>query len=128
RGLLLDGKGGPIDKRNPQDIRATVFARTIGPGKSDVARYALEVKGRVRVTARLRYRKFDPAYTRYAIPKDTPVLPSLVIAEDSLVIGERPASPVPLWERWNDYGAALLDQNDTRGAAVAFENVALLAP
>jgi tetratricopeptide (TPR) repeat protein len=133
RTLFLDKNGHPIDKRNPQDIRATVFGRSIGPGKSDLARYRLSVPAgaqTVTVTARLKYRKFDPAYTRFALPEKTPELPVILMAEDAVTLGAAPAktkAPAP-WERWNDYGAALLEQGDTRGAAHAFEQVSLLAP
>jgi tetratricopeptide (TPR) repeat protein len=125
KALFLDATSHPIDRRNPQDIRATVFARTIGPGKSDMARYRIELAGRARVTARLHYRKFDRHYTDYA---GTEPVPDTVIAQDSLVLGGEKKTDVPLWERWNDYGAALLDQNDTRGAALAFGAVSRLAP
>ena len=135
RTLFLDPKGHPIDKRNPQDIRATVFGRSIGPGKSDLARYRLSIPEgaqAVTVTARLNYRKFDPAYTRFALPEKTPELPVIRMAEDTVTLAtgsreEATKAPLP-WERWNDYGAALLEQGDTRAAARAFEQVSLLAP
>jgi tetratricopeptide (TPR) repeat protein len=125
KALFLDEKGGTIDKRNPQDIRAKVFARTIGPSKSDMARYHLALTGKTKVTARLFYRKFTKQYTDYA---GTPEVPPVLVAERSLTLGEDSKVDIPLWERWNDYGVALLDQNDTRAAARAFEEVSRLAP
>lgn len=141
RALFLDKTGEPIARRNPQDIRATVVARTIGPSRSDVARYRLVVPEgttKLDVRARLRYRKLDPAYARYSLGGE-PAAPMLVCdcASDSKTIaldgGESDlttssTTKVPLWERWNDYGVGLLDQGDTRGAVRAFGEAARLAP
>ncbi|HZV02059.1 MAG TPA: tetratricopeptide repeat protein [Planctomycetota bacterium] len=125
KALFLDPTGHVIDRRNPQDIRATVFARTIGPSKSDLARYRVTVPAGAKITARLRYRKFDQHYSTYS---GTEEIPALTIAQDSVTLGTARKPQAPLWERWNDYGVALLDQNDTRGAARAFSEVARLAP
>jgi Flp pilus assembly protein TadD len=84
RSLLLDEHGNPINKRNAWAARSVAYVRLIPPGAADTVHYRLDVPkdagGRVRVTARVKYRKFawwntqwafagvrDPAQGRYAI-------------------------------------------------------------
>ena len=95
-----------------------------------------DVTAPVTVTARLLYRKFDTEYMRF-VEKDPEYkndLPVLVLAEDHLtfpVVGSeaKPANPpsaIDPWQRWNDYGIALLRKGrlgELRQAAQAFEEV-----
>jgi Tfp pilus assembly protein PilF len=65
--------------------------------------------------------------------KGVPVLPIIVMAEDSLELKVIPAvAPEPKpkivltsddWTRWNDYGIGLFLQGDLTGAAAAFEKI-----
>jgi tetratricopeptide (TPR) repeat protein len=97
----------------------------------------------------LKYRKFDKTYTDYIArgvrPGDRPLrghepgqpyrndLPITVLAEDSVVFpvagvtldAPNPASSVPAWERWNDYGIGLFlkGKAELRQAAEAFAEV-----
>jgi tetratricopeptide (TPR) repeat protein len=65
--------------------------------------------------------------------KGVPVLPIVVMAEDSVALRAIPAAaPAPKpevassrddWTRWNDYGIGLFLQGDLSGAAAAFEKI-----
>jgi len=140
--VLVDKTGQRIHRRDGHNIHTSVYARTIGPGTADVGRYRFRVpasvSGKLTVTARLLWRKFDRTYTEFAYrtnPEgfrgfdDVPDLPITEIAADSVVLhaGEPGTSRVaPLttdWMRFNDYGIGLLLQGDTRRAASAFQAV-----
>ncbi len=151
KAVILDRNGNRINRRNAQDIFVTVFANVIGPGTSDVAHYEFRVpesmSGKtLTVTARLLWRKFDRDYTVFAYEANpegftrfakAPDLPITEIAADqvrlAVVDGRTAATRAPSergeqWFRFNDYGIGLLLEEDTRGAAVAFERVAALRP
>ena len=152
KAVILDKHGNLIDKRNAQDIHVTVFANVIGPGTADVAHYEFtvprELAGRkLRMQARLLWRKFDRRYTEFAFHANpegfkqfdrVPDLPITEIAKDEVTLPVGSATPPNLtdgvaadpnaWVRYNDYGIGLLLEGDTRGAALAFEQVARLEP
>jgi tetratricopeptide (TPR) repeat protein len=145
KAVVLDAEGEAIHDRNGARIHVTAAANVIGPGTSDVAQYAFEVpaglNGRaITVRARLLWRKFDRAYTGFAFARnpegfrgfdDVPELPVTEIAADEIRIGvgappdarTEPAQSAT-WQRFNDYGIALLLQGNTREAREAFERVA----
>jgi Tfp pilus assembly protein PilF len=70
RSYQLDGGGNPINKRNAWQTRSLLYVRLIPPGAADVAHYRVAVpkgvRGPVRFTARLNYRKFSWYYTQFA--------------------------------------------------------------
>lgn len=125
---VLDREGRRIDRRNGQDIFVPLYDHQIPPGAADVIHYKFRVpsglKDAVRITARLKYRKFDTTYMRYIFGADyNNRLPVTVLAEDSLVLpvsggndGIFPDSrDIEEWERWNDYGIGLL-RKGTKGS------------
>lgn len=142
RVLFVDEKSSEAWRRNPQDFRAIVHVKVIGPSTSDVVRYGVTVPpsmaGRkLAVTATLKWRKFRQNYTEFAwantMPgRPLPVLPITDIAssraELHVVASAKAAAPVPAeafakdtaWQRWNDWGIAMLLQGDTAGAQHAF--------
>ena len=155
KAVIVDQNGSPIQKRNAQDIHVTVYANVIGPGTADIAHYSFTVPEefagqKLALKARLLWRKFDRAYTTFAFNSnpdgfkqfdEVPDLPITEIDADSVTLEVVESPPavshvVPVstqpadrsWIRYNDYGIGLLLENDTRGAARAFEKVALLAP
>ena len=146
---VLDRNGNRIDRRNAQDIFVPLYNHQIPPGAADVVHYRLtlpaDATGPIRIEASLNYRKFDNTYLHY-IEGDKFTenrLPVTVLATDSISLpvagGARvdngQTSPVKTWERWNDYGIALLregnqgaSKGELRQAAQAFEQVESMNP
>ena len=126
---VLDREGNRIDRRNAQDIFVALYNHQIPPGAADVVHFRLDVPPDVTepitVEARLRFRKFDTTYMRYfqGDEFDGNDLPILELAQDELTFpvsgapGAGPEPEFPLWQRWNDYGIALL-RKDTGGANI----------
>ncbi len=140
---MLDREGRRIDRRNAQDIFVPLYDHQIPPGAADVVHYRLDLPellpGPVTVEARLRYRKFDTTYLRHVYGADFENdLPILDLADDRLTFpvstaeapgdGASNPSQVAEWERWNDYGIALLrkggkSKGELRQAEDAFRRV-----
>ncbi len=149
-GLFVDSAGKRIDRRNPQDLRATVFTNIIGPGSADLAHYRVQVPhrpGRYELRVQLLWRKFNRAYSVFvyeAVPeafpgaREAPLLPVTSIAADRLLVdvikhselGEidvpEPASAD--WMRYNDFGIASLREGRTTQAMQAFSIVDRIVP
>jgi len=139
--FVLDREGRRINRRNAQDIFTPLYSHQIPPGAADVGHYLLELpadlSAPVEVTARLRYRKFDAEIMRLARddPEHRNDLPIVTLAEDRIVfpLASSDALPTlngpvefPEWQRWNDYGIALLrkgQKGELRQAEHAFRQV-----
>ncbi|MDH3297918.1 MAG: tetratricopeptide repeat protein, partial [Gemmatimonadota bacterium] len=147
--LFVDSAGRPIDRRNPQDLRATVFSNVIGPGSADLSHYRVRVParpGRYVFQVRLLWRKFNRGYSEFAYStvreafpgqREAPTLPVTVVAEDRFTLevvidpepgGIQAASLEPTWIRYNDYGIASLREGRTTNASRAFRVVDGLSP
>jgi tetratricopeptide (TPR) repeat protein len=145
KAVILDSRGEAIHDRNGARIHVTAAVNVIGPGSSDVAQYAFEVPEdldgqSLTVRARLLWRKFDRAFTGFAFAEnpegfaqfaEVPDLPVTEIAADEVRIAVGASTPMSTdrdvtveWERYNDYGIALLLQGNTREARDAFARVA----
>ncbi|HVR73634.1 MAG TPA: multiheme c-type cytochrome, partial [Planctomycetota bacterium] len=145
--LMLDRDGNRIDRRNPQDIFVPLYNHQIPPGAGQAIHYLLRVPpgatGPIQVSARLLYRKFDRTYMEYVFGKDAaPNLKPVVLCEDSVsfpvsapqsVAPPAQTSPIPEWQRWNDYGIGLLlkgtkgsEKGELRQAEEVFKKVAEL--
>ena len=106
KAVMVDKEGKPIQRRNAQDIRTTVYANVIGPGTADIAHYEFtvpeELAGqRLTFQARLLWRKFDRAYTEFAYHANpegfkqfdrVPDLPITEIARDAVTLTVGPSS------------------------------------
>ena len=86
----------------------------------------------VKITARLKYRRFTRVFSDYALGKsvDFPVV-TMATAEYTLRVGDNAASEpakgsMPDWRRWNNYGIALFDNRQFAAAAEVFARVAEL--
>ncbi len=150
--LVIDENGGPMDRRQPQDIRVALYNNGIGPGAARVVHYRLTVpkdaRGAVTLAAGTHYRKFSRDYTTFSLGAAHPSLPVTTLASDRVELSLTPGSltpdpspagrgengasargnPDPAWLRWNDYGIGLFLQGDLKGAAAAWTKVAGLAP
>lgn len=117
---MLDRDGRRIDRRNAQDIFVPLYNHQIPPGAADSIHYLLKLpRGLtepVTVEARLQYRKFDTRYMKYVNGEGyVNELPIMTLAEDRVTFpvagGAAVAaqeSPIPPWQRFNDYGIGLL--------------------
>jgi len=149
---VLDREGRRIDRRNAQDIFVPLYSHQIPPGAADSVHLRFEVPAGVTepitVEARLQYRKFDTLYMslvaeglgRPELTGEAGVnaLPIMTLASDRITfpvaagdpVTNEP-SPIPEWQRWNDYGIGLLrkggkTKGELRGAAEAFSRVEAL--
>ncbi len=142
---VLDRDGNRIDRRNAQDIFVPLYDHMIPPGAGEVVHYRLDVpreaSGTLTVDVELRFRKFDTTYMQHVYGDDyVNELPVMTLASDSLTfpVGSRTASgastpvnepsPIPEWQRWNDYGIGLLrkggkTKGELRQAEEAFRRV-----
>lgn len=131
---MLDKDGNRIDRRNPQDIFTPLYNHQINPGSAQVVHYGFvlppDVTEPVTIEVKLQYRKFDTIFVNYfRVPGWTNGLPFAVtndlpittIAEDTVTLPvagapggavQNPPSPIPEWQRWNDYGIGLLLEGD----------------
>jgi Flp pilus assembly protein TadD len=152
RSYLLDGEGNAINKRNAWQARSVFYVHLIPPGAADTVHYLVNIprdaEGPVTLEAKLNYRKFSDAYTRFSFgaarpgptgisfdsreyiadPQKLPVLPVITLASASarVALGEPRWQPVIRAqdrERWNDWGIGLLLQGDLKGAEYAFHRV-----
>jgi len=138
--FVIDREGNRIDRRNAQDIFTALYSHQIPPGAADSVHYSFTVPegidAPITVTASLKYRKFDTQYMRFVEddPEYVNNLPITVLAEDSIIFpvaggGKTPGnpeSPIPTWQRWNDYGIGLFrkgQRGELIGAEDAFKQV-----
>ena len=133
RGILLDGEGKFIQKRNPHEWRTTLYNNSIPPGSADVIHFVWTVpedfNSQIKLIAKVNYRKFNRSITIHSL--ENPIeLPIVKMAEDHLTISAigqtKFAENSGL--RFNDYGIALLRQNNLEGARLAFVQVTRLMP
>jgi len=157
RSYLLDSEGNAINKRNAWQARSVFYVRLIPPGAADTVHYLVNIpkdaEGPITFEAKLNYRKFTDANTRFAFgtakpglsdisydsreyvadPAKLPVLPiiTLATAATAVPLGEPNWQPVIRKqdrERWNDWGIGLLLQGDLKGAEYAFHRVTEAEP
>jgi Tfp pilus assembly protein PilF len=121
------------DKHHIWKTRVIAQNNQIASGRSDIARYRFQIPkdfdGALRVTARLKYRRFTRVFSDYALGKsvDLPVV-TMATAEYTMRVGENSAlaplkGSMPDWRRWNNYGIALFDNRQFALAADVFARV-----
>lgn len=141
---VLDRQGRRIDRRNAQDIFTKLYDHQIPPGAARVTHYRLDVpadvRGPIELEAAVRFRKFDSTYMRHVFGADYRIdLPITTLARDRvrlptsadapLPAASTKAAPIPVWQRWNDYGIGLFLEGVTQkrpelgAAADAFREV-----
>jgi Tfp pilus assembly protein PilF len=122
------------DKHFIWKTRVVAQNNQIGSGRSDIARYRFQIPkdlaDSVKITARLKYRRFTRVFSDYALGKsvDFPVV-TLATAEYTMRLGDNAAAEpargaTPDWRRWNNYGIALFDGRQFAAAADVFARVA----
>ena len=134
RARILSAHSASLIKRDVDQWVATGYARTVGPGEADVARYRLrlaaDAQWPLRVSARLLYRKFQPAFSAFVFDGEVPELPITEMAKAELELGGAATLPAAadLADRWNDLGIALFLQEDRVRAADCFQRAEVAAP
>ncbi len=154
RVVMVRHDGTEANERDPQNFHIPAFARVIGPGTADVARYVVRVPEgalgrRLRVEAKLQWRKFNRSYTEFVFARrgvkvpelphlagvKVPDLPVTTIAEDAILLtvaSERGGSgggALPEdWMRFNDHGIASFLQDAFEVAEASWAEVARLRP
>ncbi len=126
---MLDKDGQRIDRRNVQDIFTPLYDHQIPPGAAQVVHYTFTVPEdapeTLDVEVKLNYRKFDAKFMQFV--KGTNFvndLPITVVGSDKVTFPVGPqagehqtvethaVSPIPEWQRWNDYGIGLLNEGE----------------
>jgi Tfp pilus assembly protein PilF len=131
---LVTPDGNFNDKHFIWKTRVIAQNNQVGSGRSDVARYRFRIPAdagdALKITARLRYRRFTRVFSNYALGKnaDYPVV-TMATAEYTMRVGRNEAQEpakgaTPDWRRWNNYGIALFDNRQFPLAAEAFARVA----
>lgn len=135
---LINAKSGLNDLHQVWNNHIVAYNNTIGSGRSQLVRYQFRIppatRGVITLTARVNYRRFNQHFIDFGMEKKH--FPQPVVEMNSrtrtLVLGDNPpeVSPEdnPLWQRWNNYGIALLDAQQYGASVVAFEQVAKLRP
>jgi tetratricopeptide (TPR) repeat protein len=136
---LLGKDGQILGQHEIWERRAVGFDNTIQSGRSTLVRYEFHIpagaKGPLTITARVNYRHFNQPYLDYVLGPGHPAYPVVEMAARtrSLNLGENGALAAeaqdnPEWQRWNNYGIALFDQQQFADAQDAFEHVVKLRP
>lgn len=127
---LVKGDGSFNDKHHIWRTKIVSQNNQIQSGRSDVTRYQFRVprdlQGAIRLTARLRYRRFTRVFSDYALGHSVnyPIV-TMATTEAVMRLGEnKPQLPaknaMPDWRRWNNYGIALFDHRQYALSAEAF--------
>ena len=134
----LIGKDGQLlDRHQVWDTRIKAYDETILPGQSDLVRYRFHVpesaQGALTITARVRYRRFRKAFTDLILQQNSNY-PIVEMASKQVVVQlganaamQRESAEADL-KRWNNYGVALINQQQYERARAAFEHVLKLDP
>lgn len=135
---LVKADGSYNDKHHIWRTKIISQNNQIHSGRSDVTRYQFrvpaDVQGAMKLTARLRYRRFTRVFSDYVLGHSInyPIV-TMATSEYLMNIGENKPQPVPPptakavvpdWRRWNNYGIALFDQKQYALAADAFTRAA----
>ncbi len=123
-----------IDKHHIWETRVVAHNNSIQSGRSDLSRYRFVVpegfEGKLTLTAKMNYRRFTRVFSDFVFGRSVD-LPVVTLAETSETIsvgkrgrsGSKKKDQMPDWWRWNNYGVALLDQQQFPQAADAFDEV-----
>ena len=134
---LLSASGKLLDLHQVWETKLRGYDNTIPSGRSDLVRYRFrippEAKGPVVLNATVNYRRFRRGYTNFILPekRDFPVV-AMATSSLSLDIDKNDfvpeADPRPAWQRWNNYGIALVAQQQYWAAEEAFKKVIAINP
>ena len=88
--ILIDRNGNHVWKHDLLNAVGETHLNLIKPGESDMQRYSFTIPektiGPLKVSARLRYRKFNQKYATWALGKNGKDLPIVDLASDELIV------------------------------------------
>jgi tetratricopeptide (TPR) repeat protein len=133
----VDKDGEFVDNHKVWTIHSVAYDNTVQAGRSALVRYQFripsDVKGSVRITAKVNYRHLRQSYLNNIFGKDHPAYPIVEIASRSRVLkigANEPEAAEPSdnpdWMRWNNLGIGYLDQLQYAEAVNAFDQVVKL--
>jgi tetratricopeptide (TPR) repeat protein len=134
---LISNAGRLLDHHEVWKTRVKAYDRTLLPGRSEAVHYKFripqEAKGSITLTAKVRYRRFRKQYTDWVLNEDSRY-PIVDMASKSLRLNlglntqaEPPSKEKDLL-RWNNYGVALIDQQEFNAAIAVFKEALRLDP
>jgi tetratricopeptide (TPR) repeat protein len=136
---LIDSSGKRLVHHQVWQTRLKPYDNTIMSGRSDLVRYRFRIpanaRGTIKLLARVNYRRFRKQYTDFILKRSIqyPIL-ELGMASFNLrvgrnaVISDAPEDKQRELLRWNNYGIALLGQQQWWKAADAFAQTTRISP
>lgn len=134
---LIGRKGDLLVRHQVWETRIKGFDETILPGQSDLVRYRFHIPanavGPLSVSAKVNYRRFRKDFTDYVLNtnSDYPIV-EMAQRQVNVALGlNRPVETESAEKdrnRWNNYGIALVNQQQYARARGAFEHVMKLDP
>jgi Flp pilus assembly protein TadD len=134
---LVSKDGTLLDRHQVWQTRTRAYDSTILPGRSDLVRYGFRIphdaRGPLTVKAKVNYRRFRRDFTDwiFGTPREFPIV-EMASLTTTLNLGNNVGTPPREASadllRWNNYGIALLEQQEYARAADAFRTVIALGP
>jgi tetratricopeptide (TPR) repeat protein len=132
-------QGEFVDNHKVWTIHSVAYDNSVQAGRSVLVRYQFrvpaDIKGPIKVTARVNYRHFRQSYLNNVFGPDHPSYPVVEIASRSRDLNIGNNEPVQAdpgdnadWMRWNNLGIGYLDQLQYADAINAFNEVVKLRP
>jgi len=134
---LVNKDGKLIDLHQVWATKVRTYDNTIPSGQSDLVRFKFripaEAAGPITLQAKVNYRRFRRGFTNFILEKSVSY-PVLQLGSKSVQLkigkteGQWPAPDKDQMLRWNNYGIALLRQQQYWKAAEAFQKVVEINP
>ena len=135
--VMVTERGEWVRRHNTWSARGKAYDNFIPPGRSELVRYQFTIpkaaRGALRVTARVRYRRFNRYYSDWVLGKsvDYPIV-DMATKSIRLNLGENRPVTMKLDEkdliRFNNLGIALFDQLMFADARRAFDKTTEINP
>lgn len=128
-----------LDRHQVWSAMVRAYDNTILPGSSDLVRYRFTVpagSAELRIAVKVNYRRFRRDFSDWVFadsPSSLQRYPTVVMAEKDLRLNAgynkaQGGSTVPASLRWNNYGIALINEQQYGAASQVFEHEAALNP
>jgi Tfp pilus assembly protein PilF len=132
-------QGEFVDNHKVWTIHSVAYDNSVQAGRSVLVRYQFrlpaDIKGPVKITAKVNYRHLRQSYLNNVFGPDHPAYPVVEIASRTRTLNIGNNEPVqadagdnPDWMRWNNLGIGYLDQLQYADAINAFNEVVKLRP